>query len=293
MSEITKPSGVNLIWASGGDKLDPGSVKYQTGWGVELPPRQWENFIQNKQDQAIAHINQHGVAVWDSITEYQAAKSYVQGVATGAVYRCKTTNTAQNPETDATNTYWELAFASPGDFYTKTVADSTFLGTADNLADLSNTATARTNLGVYSKTETYTKTEVDNRTTIASTAQAQAWSSNTVLLTPLRLLESFQGSNQSLGASNFTSGYQKLPGGYIMQLVVISVPDGTSDAVLTSPWPVTFPTAVYGAICSIAGTTATRKANIAYNLSTTSAAIQVSNTGTGLPTNAYIFAVGK
>ena len=146
MSEITKPSGINIIWASGGDKIDPGNVKYQTGWAVELPPRQWENFIQNKQDQAIAHINQHGVPVWDSATEYQANKSYTQGPTNGLVYKCVSTNINQNPETDVTNTYWKVAFASSGDFYTKTESDNLYLAKAQNGADIPNPATFRTNI---------------------------------------------------------------------------------------------------------------------------------------------------
>ena len=121
MPNITKPSKLNLLWASGGDILDPGDTKYQTGWGVEVPPRQWENYIQNKQDQAIAHINQHGIAVWDDITEYQADISYTQGPSDGVVYRCKTTHggsalSAENPETDVSNTYWEKAFLETSDF---------------------------------------------------------------------------------------------------------------------------------------------------------------------------------
>lgn len=106
MSEITKPSDLNTIWASGGDKLDPGTTKYQTGWGAELPPRQWENFVQNKQDQAIAHINQHGIPVWDNATEYQANKSYVQG-SDGRIYKALTTNTNTDPVTDL-GTNWEM-----------------------------------------------------------------------------------------------------------------------------------------------------------------------------------------
>lgn len=213
MAEILKPTNLSLTWASGGDILDPGATKYATGWQVEIPPRQWFNYLDNRQDTAIAHINQHGVAVWDATTEYQADKSYVQGPTNGMIYRCVQTHTNQNPETDLTNTYWITAFASAGDFYTKTETDSLYLAKSQNLADLTNTATARANLGVYGTTQTYTKTEVDAKTTVASTAQAQAWSSNTTLLTPLRLAEAFKGGNQNLAPN----GFQKLPGGVVIQ----------------------------------------------------------------------------
>lgn len=199
MANILKPSKINLLWASGGDILDPGDTKYQTGWGVEVPPRQWENYIQNKQDQAIAHINQHGIAVWDGDTEYQADTSYAQGATNGTIYRAKVTHSGQNPELDTLNTYWDIAFASAGDFYTKAEVDAEFLAKDQNLSDLPNTATARTSLNVYSKAETYTKTEVDSKTTVASTAQAEAGLSNTTLITPLRLSEWSQA--KSLGVN--------------------------------------------------------------------------------------------
>lgn len=189
MPQIIKPSNLSLTWASAGDVLDPGNTKYATGWQVEIPPRQWFNYLDNRQDTAIAHINQHGVAVWDATTEYQANKSYVQGQTNGTVYRCVQTHTNQNPETDLSNTYWIIAFASAGDFYTKAEVDGAFLSKAANGSDIANAATFRNNISVYSQAQTYTRSEVDAKTTVASTAQAQAGTSNTVLMTPLRTKE--------------------------------------------------------------------------------------------------------
>lgn len=249
MAFNSKPSGMNIVWASAGDILNPGDTKYQTGWGVEIPPRQWENYSQNKQDAFMAHANQLGVIQWDDETEYQADKSYVQGTTNGTVYRCILTHTNQDPELDVTNTYWIVAFASAGDFYTKTEADGLYLAKAQNLADLTNTATARTNLSVYSQAQTYTKTEVDAKTTVASTAQAQGWTSNTTLITPLRLAEAFKGANQALVGN----GFQKIPGGLILQWITITVPGGTGTATLTHP--LTFPTAslAYSLVTSATG----------------------------------------
>lgn len=195
MANILKPNKLNLLWASGGDILDPGDTKYQTGWGVEVPPRQWENYIQNKQDQAIAHINQHGIAVWDAETEYQADTSYTQGATNGTIYRAKVTHSGQNPELDTLNTYWDIAFAAAGDFYTKAEVDADFLAKDQNLGDLLSTSAARTNLNVYSKAETYTKTEVDGKTTIASATQARELTSNAVLLTPQRLKDAVNATS--------------------------------------------------------------------------------------------------
>lgn len=103
MAVVNKPSDINKIWADGGDKVSPSDVKIGLGWEVEVPPRQYFNWLDSKQDQAIAHINQHGIPVWDNITEYQANKSYVQG-SDGIIYQSLLTHTNQNPT--STSGYW-------------------------------------------------------------------------------------------------------------------------------------------------------------------------------------------
>lgn len=108
MAQFLKPSNLNNVWASGGDRIYPGDTKYSTGWQVEIPPRQYFNEIDYKQDQMLAHLNQHGIPVWDSETEYQSGKSYVQGVAGGVIYLCIQTHTNQNPELDVAGLYWQL-----------------------------------------------------------------------------------------------------------------------------------------------------------------------------------------
>ena len=82
---ITKPD-MEFIWASGGAIVEPSDVKKQTGWTAEVPPHQWENWIQNRQDQYLAHVNERGIAEWDNNTDYLASGlSYVQG-SDGIVY---------------------------------------------------------------------------------------------------------------------------------------------------------------------------------------------------------------
>lgn len=151
----------------------------------------------------------------------------------GIIYRTLTTNTNQDPTTTV-GVHWEIAFADSGAFYTKTESDANYLAKTQNLADLPNTATARTNLSVYSQAQTYTKTEVDAKTTVASTAQAQAWTSNTTLITPLRLAEAFQGENQAFSP---TAMFQKIPGGMYIQAG--TAPSGTD---VVQPFSVAFPT---------------------------------------------------
>jgi len=285
MAEILKPANLSLTWASGGDVLNPGDTKYATGWQVEIPPRQWFNYLDNRQDTALAHINQHGVVVWDATTEYQEDKSYVQGVTNGTIYRCIQTHTNQDPELDVGNVYWIIAFASAGDFYTKAETDGLCLAKTQNLSDLPNTATARTNLSVYSQAQTYTKTEVDAKTTVASTAQAQDWVSNTTLITPLRLLQAFQGLNQSLTAS----GYQELPGGFCLIWGLVSaIPSGESLSLTYS-----YPGTVLSALCAFATAASVTAANstpLGVNPGITSCS--VTNAGASV-TSAYVLVMAR
>ncbi len=111
MPVITKPVDINKIWAATGDVLTPSDTKISQGWQVEIPPRQTFNYIDGKQDQAIAHINQHGIAVWDDKTEYQANQSYSKG-SDGIIYKSLTTNTNINPVGD-TSGAWQVAFSTP------------------------------------------------------------------------------------------------------------------------------------------------------------------------------------
>jgi hypothetical protein len=67
---------------------------------------------------------------------------------------------------------------------------------------------------------------------MATAAEAQALASATVALTPARLADAFKGANQSLSSS----GYQKLPGGLIIQWG-----NATTNTAVT--FPITFPSA--------------------------------------------------
>lgn len=155
MALIAKPD-YSYVWASGGSKVSPSATKIQNGWVAEPPPFQYENWLQNRQDQAIAHIFQRGIAQWDGLTNYEAGVCYVTG-SDGLVYKSVAasgpTTAVQDPVTDSSDTYWTIAFASPGAFLTQSVADGRYTQKTNNLSDLSNIVTARTNLSVYSKAE--------------------------------------------------------------------------------------------------------------------------------------------
>lgn len=72
---------------------------------------------------------------------------------------------------------------------------------------------------------------------VATAAEAQGWASDLFAITPVKLDSAMKGANQLLA----TSGYQKLPGGLIIQWGNVSV---TADANLTVVYPLAFPSAV-------------------------------------------------
>lgn len=94
------------IWAVAGDVVAPDSSKVRAGWGVEVVPRQWWNWFENRQDTNIAYMLQKGIPEWDQFTEYLANKSYVQ--RNGVVYKCILTGVNKDPATVPAN--WTKAF---------------------------------------------------------------------------------------------------------------------------------------------------------------------------------------
>lgn len=130
MAEILKPD-MSVLWAEDGAIIPPGNTKIATGWEAEVPPHQWENYVQNRQDVAIAYILQHGIPGWDATTEYQAGASFVQH--DGKLYRALTTNTNASPDVSPTD--WvdlgeEASTTTPG-----VVALATNAETQDGLID--------------------------------------------------------------------------------------------------------------------------------------------------------------
>ncbi len=94
------------IWAVAGDVVAPDAEKIRQGWGVEVVPRQWWNWFENRQDNNIAYLLQKGIPEWDAYTEYQLNKSYVQ--RNNTVYKCVKTGVNQDPLT--ATAYWVKAF---------------------------------------------------------------------------------------------------------------------------------------------------------------------------------------
>jgi hypothetical protein len=99
------------IWAVAGDVVAPDSSKVRAGWGVEVVPRQWWNWFENRQDNNIAYMLQKGFPEWDSTTQYIINKSYVQ--RNGVVYRATATSTNSDP---IALTAWVKAFVDSTPF---------------------------------------------------------------------------------------------------------------------------------------------------------------------------------
>lgn len=163
MPTITKPSNMSQVWSSSGTKTQPVDSKIAQGWVVELPPYQTANYIENRQDQFGAHVNQHGVPTWDAATEYQGGLSITKG-SNGKLYKCLVTNTNFDPIKPLNSTQWSEAFEPYGSVAIVAADLATLTANYGSLSGLSNVALARTNLSVYSKLESDTKFALLNGT---------------------------------------------------------------------------------------------------------------------------------
>lgn len=127
MTRYVRPDMAN-VWASealAGDIEAPTDAKIREGWVAQIPPHEWENFIQRRQDEALAYALQTGVPEWSNTTSYFVSPvSYVQG-SNGRIYSAVADSVGQNPTSDS-GTYWKQAFAEYGSDY------SVSTGTANN-----------------------------------------------------------------------------------------------------------------------------------------------------------------
>lgn len=173
MAYITKPTTLMKIWATAGVKETPADSKIQQGWVVELPPYQYDNWLENRQDTFIAHVNQSGIPVWDSVTDYQGGKSYVQG-SDGNIYKALQTNSNADPTNPLNSTYWNKAFEEYGSVQVLQTSLNNHLTNYSTLSGISNVAAARNNIVVYSKGESDTKYALKegNSTQVFSVANA-------------------------------------------------------------------------------------------------------------------------
>lgn len=115
MAKLTKPD-ISVRWASLGDNSKPLDSYIQNGWEAVKPPRQFFNWLDNRQDSLLAYLNQAGIPEWDAVTEYEGSFSYVQG-SDNKVYKCLADNTNTDPTFQPANAaFWVLAFAEKSNF---------------------------------------------------------------------------------------------------------------------------------------------------------------------------------
>ena len=103
---------------------------------------------------------------------------------------------------------------------------------------------------------------------LATSAEAQALTDALKVLTPATLAAALQGTNQSLAVN----GYQKLPGGLIIQWGNIA--SAASGAIVTVTFPIAFPNAVLTGQATASGNSTTAISAWRDNLTTTQFAIR-------------------
>ena len=134
MVDIIRPN-FGTVWAASGEKLSPTEIKIQGGWIQEMMPYQYQNFLQNRVDNAITYLLQKGVPEWDAAQEYTANKSVV--TYSGQLYMAITTNTNVLPSVVASWKRLTITFGTNG------AIPVSFGGTG-----ATNAADARSNLGI-------------------------------------------------------------------------------------------------------------------------------------------------
>lgn len=213
MAEIVKPN-MNLVWASGGALIAPSNTKVQQGWTSEIPPHQWENWVQNRQDACLLYLMQKGIPEWDNSTEYWANRSFVQ--RSGNLYKAIRNNINADPLTSGSD--WTNAIPSAtttvaglsaratsaevitGTNDTKHVTPKTlqdkldspttgYLKASNNLSEITNAATARANLDIRASS-----TVTAGLVRISTAAESTSRTSEVTALSPAGLGRNIQNS---------------------------------------------------------------------------------------------------
>ena len=114
MPVINSKPDMNIgIWAEGGNVENPSSEKIEEGWVVEKPLNEYMNWVQNRQDKMLQYLNQRGIPVWDSRTEYPI-HAYVS--REGTLYQALSQNSDRDPTLH--QAIWKIAFVGYGEFVT-------------------------------------------------------------------------------------------------------------------------------------------------------------------------------
>lgn len=128
-------------------------------------------------------------------------------------------------------------------------------------------------------------TSVRGTITVATTAESQAFASDIDSITPLRLKEALQGANQLLNQN----GYQKLPGGLILQWGRFSA---AANASTVQSFPIAFPNNCFAAVVSGGAPLGDQNGNWPATTSVTASQLTVFNYNDDAQT-AHFIAVGN
>lgn len=194
-------------WSSSGLIVKPDISKIIEGWQLgEQPPHEYMNWLQNTFGSKLNHILKNGVTKWNDETPYLAGSSVQHS---GNVWLCKTTNTNSAP-TDA-NANWKRII------------------TVEALTTVLSGYVATTGNQTIDDIKTFTSSPIVPTPTTGGQAVNKDYADLKVALSD------FTGTNQSIS----NNGYQKIPGGFIIQwgLAPSTVQGGSG----TNIFPVAFP----------------------------------------------------
>ena len=109
MALVSRPD-MSILWAEAGARIQPSNAKVGTGWTSEIPPHQWENWEQYRQDQGIKYLFQRGIPQWDATEDYAGSGLSVTIGSDGNLYKSVQASgpsaTVVNPTTNTSQSHW-------------------------------------------------------------------------------------------------------------------------------------------------------------------------------------------
>ena len=123
---MTTNPDMTIAWAEGGaapDIVAPDNTKLDLGWlGEDLPPHNYFNFLQNRADEYLKHLNENGIPGWDEFTIYSIGS--ISKADDGVTYYSKTNSNQNNDPSGGVDTInwrvWVANAATTGEVETGT-----------------------------------------------------------------------------------------------------------------------------------------------------------------------------
>lgn len=227
MAQEIGVTGLIDTWASSGSKEEPGLSKKETGWEAgERPPHEFFNHLLSEIGQKLNYLLRNGVPEWSSAITYTVGSMTQYG---GDIYTAIAGNTNSTPS--GSSPHWRR-YLRASESATETARGVIELATNAEVQTGTDTERAVTPAGLASLTSTTARRGLVE---IATTAETQAYTDTDRAITPGGLSAAFQAL-RSVGSS----GYQRLPGGLIIQWGQWLTTGGNAGTV---GFPVDFPNA--------------------------------------------------